>query len=128
MTNVHASFYLGVAAILAVYNCKTVQSTRDLRELAVRKFKKSVPASKLRDVNFNNNYISYKELLEEFKQIGCSVDRLFVLNRSFIYSLGHNEILQILTDLESHYLENIQHFIKLLCLFFCHIKTVEKAI
>jgi hypothetical protein len=52
-------------------------------------------------------YISYKELLEEFKQVRCSVDRLFVLNRSFIYSLGHNEILQILTGLESHYLESI---------------------
>jgi hypothetical protein len=34
--NIHDSFFLSAASILAVYNCKPVQKTTDLRELAVK--------------------------------------------------------------------------------------------
>ena len=77
--NVHDSFFLGVAAILAVYNCKPVQSTRDLRELAVKELKKGVLALKLRDFVFDNNFGAYREFLDEFKRGKHNIDKHFFL-------------------------------------------------
>ena len=77
--NVHDSFFLGVAAILAVYNCKPIQKTTDLRELAVRELKKGVLALKLRDFSFNNDYSKYRDYLEDFKRGKYTVDQNFFL-------------------------------------------------
>ena len=77
--NVHDSFFLSVASILAVHNCKPIQKTTDLRELAVKEIKKGVLGLKLRDFQFNNNYNLYKEYLEDFKRGKTSIDDNFFL-------------------------------------------------
>ena len=99
-SNVHDSFFLGVAAILAVYNCKPINSTRELRELAVKELKKGVLALKLRDFTFNNNYGAYREFLEEFKRGKFSIDENFYLIQALATALYRPIIL--ISALERH--------------------------
>jgi hypothetical protein len=85
--NLHDSFFLSVAAILAVYNCKPIQKTTDLRELAVKELRKGVLALKLRDFTFNNNYTQYRDYLEEFKKGQHNVDENFFLIEALALAL-----------------------------------------
>ena len=98
--NIHDSFFLSAASILAVYNCKPVQKTTDLRELAVKEVKKGVLGLKLRDFQFNNNYMMYKDYLENFKRGLVGIDENFFLIEAFAIALYRPVIL--ISTLKQH--------------------------
>jgi hypothetical protein len=95
--NVHDSFFLSTASILAVHNCKPIQKTTDLRELAVKELKKGVLALKLRDFTFDNNYARYREYLEEFKKGKHSIDENFFLIEALALALYRPIIFDLYT-------------------------------
>jgi hypothetical protein len=98
--NIHDSFFLSAASILAVHNCKPVQKRTDLRELAVKEVKKGVLGLKLRDFQFNNNYMMYKDYLENFKKGLVGIYDNFFLIEAFAIALYRPVIL--ISTLKQH--------------------------
>ena len=97
---VHDSFFLSTASILAIYNCKQVQSTKDLRVLAVKELKKGILALKMRDFLFDNNYGNYRQFLDEFQNGQHNVDKNFYLIEALAVGLYRPIIL--LSTLREH--------------------------
>jgi len=98
--NVHDSLFLGAASILAVYNCKPITSTIELRKLAVKEIKKGILGLKLRNFVFNNNYHKYKSYLDEFIKGQHNVDRNFYLVEGLAKALYRPII--IISNLPEH--------------------------
>ena len=97
---VHDSLFLSTASILAVYNCKQVNSTLELRELAVKELKKGILALKMRDFLFDNNFGRYKQFIEEFKQGQHEVDKNFYIVEAL--AIGLYRPIFVLSSLREH--------------------------
>jgi transposase InsO family protein len=97
---INDTFCLSTASILAIYNCKPVKSTFELRDLAVKELKKGILALKMRDFLFDNNFGRYKQFLDEFKQGKHDVDKNFYLVEAL--AIGLYRPIFIISSLREH--------------------------
>jgi hypothetical protein len=98
--NVVDSLFWSIISILALYNCVLPKSTLELRELAVKRLRKGILGTKLRDFNFNLNYQNYQQFCDDFRKGKVGPDPDFYLIESLATSLFRPII--IISSLKRH--------------------------